>query len=139
MNLEEFIEDMEKERKRFDPLFWWWPIYRFFYHGSRRLKYAWQRAYRGYDDTALWNLNDYITDIAIPCLTAMIENGYGYPMDLTPRQWASQLKKMRKGFEAYKWIMEDYTVKNKRSLHKKQREMKEGLELFAERFANLWD
>ena len=43
---------------------------RFFF---RELKYAWQRAWKGYDDTALWSFSDAFRDWVIPVLEEKIE------------------------------------------------------------------
>lgn len=43
------------------------------------LKYAWQRVYRGWDNTVAWDLSGYLCDLMPQILDRMIERGNGYP------------------------------------------------------------
>lgn len=100
-----------------------------------RIKFAFQRMFRGYDDTAKWALNDYIADIAIPMLKHLVKNGVGNPVSTTDKQWKADLRKMIKGFEAYKKIQ--YSANP--NFSKLDKIQTEGLRLFAENFSSLWD
>lgn len=44
------------------------------------IKYAWQRAWRGYDDIALWNMNDFLDIILYEFIRFYKNDGVGYPM-----------------------------------------------------------
>jgi len=58
------------------------------------IKYAWQRAFRGYDDRAVWNINTWFLDIMPKLLTHMKENHCGYPQGLSDNKWEKILGTM---------------------------------------------
>jgi hypothetical protein len=58
------------------------------------VKFAWQRAFRGYDDSAWWSLDIYLASIAAPVLRKMADSTPSYPEDLTPESWTEILQKM---------------------------------------------
>lgn len=95
--------------------------------------------FRGFDDSAYWNLNNYISDVALKSIKWMEKNAFGHPTKLkNMKEWRDVLKKIRKGFEAYEKTHYDY-IKNKKLREKYEKEYKEGMKLFAEFFPNLWD
>ena len=106
-----------------------------YYH---RVKYAYQRAFKGFDETAYWGLYSYITDIALPVLK-FYRSGKGisaYPCveGINNREdWEKALDKMIKSFEIIK--KDEYVVDWK--IEKKITD--EGLQLFAKHFRSLWD
>lgn len=111
-------------------------IYRIKYN-LLRLKYAWQRAYRGYDDIAYCSLYSYIADIAYPVLVKMAEKGSSYPYGLSPEEWQHLLKKMAKGIY---WLQDTADIL---SLQGEAREAaikdkEEGKRLFCEWLEDLW-
>jgi len=95
-------------------------------------KHAWQRVFRGYDDSAYWSLHDYLTDIALPVLREYRDNKSGYPMGMTERRWNTVLNKMVVAFEL---LHEDDWEKQ----HKHRKEIEEGLRYFARYYQTLWD
>lgn len=98
----------------------------------QRIKFAYQRVTRYYDDSAIWNLDIYITSIAIPVLRHYRENGHGFPTGMKENEWNKILDKMITAFEIY--LSDDYRIKEK-----KFKQMEEGLALFAKHFHQLWD
>lgn len=74
-------------------------IYGHIFTLKNRLKWAWQRAYRGYDDTAKWGLYYSIAEISSPCIKAMIDNGTGHPYGETEKSWRKKLLLMKKSFD----------------------------------------
>ena len=48
----------------------------------RRIKWAWQRATRGYCDLDVWNFNVYHTNLIIAALSNLAENHMGYAVYL---------------------------------------------------------
>lgn len=97
------------------------------------IKHAYQRAVRGYDDSAKWSLYFYIAELAVPVLKDMIENSVGYPEEVgSQKKWAAILKKMVIAFEL--------STTNK-YLHtpKEIKQINDGLDLFRKYFLYLWD
>lgn len=95
----------------------------------RRIKYVYQRAVRGYDDTLFWDLAEYLDPIIIAFLTNLRDNGMGYPHGMTETKWKKTLDIMIKGFskDKYAWTKKDMEKR------------KEALVLFAYWYDNLWD
>lgn len=106
------------------------------------VKWAWQRVFRGYDVTASWALYAYITDIVLPVLKGY-RNGdkCGIPsivckenesLDKSQERWNKILDKMILSFEH---IQKDELITDK----KVDKEIQDGLKLFAKYFRTLWD
>ena len=106
------------------------------------VKWAWQRVFRGYDDTAYWGLYSYLTDIALPVLKWYKTNAHGIPsmvciekepMELSQKRWNNILDKMIFSFEIIK--------KDENLIEPKEVQVRvdEGLVLFAKYFQCLWD
>ena len=68
-----------------------------------RVRYLWQRIFRGYDDRDVWDLDDAITKFVKPRLdhfvTWQCEHGISCPEDLDPSSWLEILRKMQKAFD----------------------------------------
>jgi hypothetical protein len=116
--------------------------------GWREVKWGFQRMFRGYDDTAYWSLHSYITDIALPVLEWMKKNGHtisiveGHVTDTfaeKEKAWYDTLDKMIKSFQLLKDDDIDCEVHNREWYHEKDRQIQEGLELFAKYYRTLWD
>ena len=91
------------------------------------MKYAYQRAVRGYDDTLFWDLAGYIDPIIIAFLTNLRENGWGYPHGMTEKKWKKTLDTMIDGFSIDVMTKKDMDKRNK------------ALVLFAYWYDGLWD
>lgn len=109
---------------------------------KREIKWAWQRAFRGYDDTAYWGLYHYIAKIAMPVLKEYRFNGHGVPgmvcekdepMEKSIERWNGILDKMIYAF--------DVIIKDENFIEpvEVQERVDEGLKLFAKYFQTLWD
>lgn len=110
----------------------------------QRIKFAWQRAFRGWDDSAKWSLRDYLSSIAIPVLDYMIKNPCGCPALLDydtvkegEEKWTQILKDIKWGFEAMDELGRMFPWDGKK-FKRLQKERKKGLKLFAEYFGALW-
>lgn len=68
--------------------------------GIREVKYAYQRVVRGYDDTLLWDMADYLNKIILPALKDFKKNKHGFPNKMKGKEWNKELDLMIKGFEA---------------------------------------
>lgn len=108
-----------------------------------RLKMAWQRAWRGYDDSDLWSLNYTIANLIVVGCRQMRESGYSYPGEFSEPPygdgqgfdaWAEVLRRIEEGFQA--WIDEDGWFFDKPDQEAK---FKDAMSLFSEWFSGLWD
>lgn len=110
---------------------------------GRELKWAWQRATRGWDDTAVWSIDTYLSKLIPELVRRLAEKNIGFPAilhddnitaDEAEAKWNAILIEIAEGFEDY---------------HKKQFEcfmgiedspkLKRSFELLQEWFPNLWD
>lgn len=49
---------------------------------KRQIKWAWQRVFRGWDDTAVWSVDSYLAEIIPQLLTALKEKKQGIPISV---------------------------------------------------------
>jgi len=74
---------------------WFRNIKQFF----RNIKYAWQRATKGYCDQDVWNLDNYLICLTRDSINHLAHNSWGYPGDDTPEgktfeNWKNYLEKI---------------------------------------------
>jgi hypothetical protein len=140
-SLFEELEEKEKENRRKIPFYAWlnnkfpkgyagysawfilthpWEILRYW---KRETKYAYQRAFRGWDDTAIWGIDIYLS-VIIPKMVRELkkldgrglpqavfdglpyenENTYSYSEEnekIASERWNNILEEIAQGFEAY--------------------------------------
>lgn len=99
----------------------------------KMIKFGFQRMFRGYDDSAYWGLDDYLTDIILPVLKEYrggVKEGYPAFFE-TPEEWDVIMDKMIDAFQIMK--EDDYILDEE-----KEAKVREGLELFGKYFRNLW-
>lgn len=121
-------------------------------NGWLHVKHAWQRAFRGFDDTAYWGLSSYIIDIALPVLKHYRKHKSGVPLldefkgdgdfKLMKKEWDKRLDKMIRAFQLM--YDQDHTFETfkgswRQRMAKEQKEIDEGMALFAKHFQGLWD
>lgn len=111
---------------------------------ARRMKWFFQRGWRGYSDCDNWNIRSYLNSWMPMALQNLRWAKYGYPVGLKCRcEWEMILNKMQRGFEANKKMDEldfDFkTEKGMKEFKRLKRESREGLKLFAKHFHSLWD
>jgi hypothetical protein len=95
-----------------------------------RIKWAWQRAYRGYDDTAFWDLQFYLATIAAPTLRKMSQSS-GRPPLLTQEEWESHLSNMAIAMELIVMDKITYTKEQVKAIDR-------GIALFGKWYKDLW-
>ena len=98
---------------------------------SRKIKWFFQRLFRGWSDAELWDLQYHLAKYIYPRLKAFIKsNRMGY-LNLdgksTSRQWEDILRKM---LESFKKVSGGNFI---------EEDVQEGLELFGKYFLALWD
>ena len=115
----------------------------------RSIKYAFQRATKGYCDTDVWDLDKFYLHLLQSSLTELKDISHGYPKDcISPEEWKDCLNEIiqcfpNADFDNYEdkydecgvtWI-DEYTTINKLckdNLHT-------GFELLEKHFHDLWD
>lgn len=109
---------------------------------KNRVKYAFQRAFRGFDDTAYWGLCEYVQVIAIKVLKRTLKDTVGYPIYLQKfypdlsfkelkKKWVEILEKIVCGFEL---DLNKTGLPNKRD----QKKIDEAATLFGRYFYCFW-
>lgn len=137
---EEFDSYLEKLGHR--KLKWYERVYDFFRYDIPfmvsdflfELKMKYQVLTRGYSDRNVWGMCDDLAELNIKLLTALRDKGNGYPDGLTEKKWKKILTKMIEGFEAHIEETQFY-VQDK----KNKKKFEEGMDLYKQYFANLWD
>ena len=69
---------------------WWYNIKHFF----KTVKWAWQRAVRGYSDPDTWELGDHFLSTLINALSQFKDETNGYPCDMSFEEWQNILTKI---------------------------------------------
>jgi hypothetical protein len=64
----------------------------------REIISLWQRAFRGYSDCDLWNMDLYVAELISKMAHQLADTTYGYPPDLTPAEWRKILHTIGDGF-----------------------------------------
>ncbi len=114
---------------------------------KRKIKWGFQRMFRGYDDTAIWNLDSYVTEIALPVLKWYKKYGHGLPWNeevepqrsFTTEEWNDVLDKMILSFQLIHDEDEDFQSHDTEWYTEHNNQIQEGLNLFAKYYRNLWD
>lgn len=120
----------------------------------RRIKWAYQRVFRGYDDTVAWSIDYYLNGIMPSVLRQLKENKHGTPMTVFPtgdeytdedgnpteaaskvaqKRWDEILDKIIAGFEANAQLLESPKQEEQNRI------WEEGSKLFIKHYNSLWD
>lgn len=114
----------------------------------RKIKWWWQTAFKGYNECDLWSLDYYLVREIRPALKDFIKmykrKGCGCPDELFDTEnkdnqchkWLTVLKKMEKAFDLMYY---DDFDKPYDMIKENEKEIEEGLALFAKYFRHLWD
>ena len=106
-----------------------------------RIKYLFQRLFRGYSDRDVFDLGATILDFAYPKVKAFIKmEKCGYPCSLDKDKWDETLKKIELAFDHWK-LDEDCQFKYNTfdELYEHYQIMEEGFTLFGKYLQNFWD
>jgi hypothetical protein len=101
-------------------------------HVRRYLRHWWQRRYRGWDDSELWDLDETIAQFIAPRLRRFSELCASHPSDLSFEEWKERLALMQKAFEWYADGRQYECLPDPTWLE-------EGLALFSKYYDQLWD
>jgi len=132
------------EPSKIDDIIYFFP--RLFDKAKYETKWAWQRAFRGFDDRWYWGLSGELEEIIPKCVRHMAKNCSGCPVEffnketegIECKKWEDILEKIARGFEASKEIEEELLYEGDKFM-KLDKERKEGLQLFVDNFTSLWD
>ena len=103
------------------------------------IKWAFQRAFKYYDDVWCWDTFSRLDYIMPLVMREINKHGYGHPGNLSSeKEWRDIREKIAKGFEAHGIIHNNSLWKGKKydALNKKY---KEGMALFVKHYDSLWD
>jgi len=122
----------------------YWKIVRFIVDTfTDQLKYAWQRAWRGYDDPELWNHHSTHNERMIEILQWYRDNRFGSPtindqdFNNCHEVWDCYLDRMIAGFESAEAI--SYHEYDEGELDFYLSVMEDGLDIYSEYYLGLWD
>jgi hypothetical protein len=126
------------------------------------VRYAWQRVFRGWDDTVCWSIDGYLADMIPQWMRRMQKVAHGWTMDLYTdeeieiisnggqvseerekalfQEWKNILEEIAVGFEAYRETDEnEYTSIWYKGQEERLAKFEKGFDLFRKYFRNLWD
>lgn len=123
------------------------------------IKWGWQRAFRGWDDTAVWSLDQWLDDRLPNIITVLKENKSGIPNDIFEKgeidenghvseenekrahdRWNKELDKMIAGFVASRKLRDlDYNWRDKVEEQAIKKVFDEGMQSFVKHYHSLWD
>lgn len=112
----------------------------------REIKWAFQRAIRGYSNKDVWSIDYFLCDIMPKMLRKLAKDSFGCPTDLYDNKnkedechkWLKVLEKMAEGFEAGQKI-NDMDFDNEQERKKLEKKFDKGMDLFKKYFFSLWD
>ena len=114
-----------------------------------QVKYGFQRMFRGYDDTEVFNADLTFIDRYLKILKDFRKNHYGYPLSITNEQWDDILDEMIKHLslmtednvktELKKGMPDSFKPDYKTVSEIMDRHKDEFFKLFSKWFYNLWD
>lgn len=136
----------------------YWSLYRFWNNKiktfPKEIYWHWQRAFRGWADCDVWNMNSYLARIIVPMLEHMKKNHCGVPSEFlkekdlkieeASKEWESTLDLMIEGFKTYEELQESCFERlspddlEKRILKLEEKHLK-GMMFFVKYFNNLWN
>lgn len=105
-------------------------------HIRYELKYAWQRAWRGYDDSMVFDMNDTFIELYREILKDFKENLHGYPGTMTEEEWNDILDEMIGSLDRMYYVL---FKSDNDDADLVEQEKDRFFELFKEHFWSLWD
>ena len=123
-----------------------------------RIKWAWQRVFRGWDDRVVWSIDHYLTEMIPVWLTKLKEDKTGVPvmcfeesdlndvsgcnnaaMDRAEQKYDNILDQIIEGFQTYQKMEDDCIWKNNPEYEELYKKFENGMKLFTEYFGTFWD
>lgn len=116
-----------------------WYIFRPLRDFKNEIKWAWQRVYRGWDDRAIWSIQEHIAKQIVDMIEVYKEQINSHPNMLTEDEWFQILLDIQAGFKASLDKLDSSLTPNQIEWKKFDNIQKKGLTLFIEHFDSLWD
>lgn len=132
-----------------------WIMFEYFFG---EFKHAWQRVFRGWDDTVIWSIDWYLAKKIPLWIKALKEKGHGIPTEMfdglphddnycysdenekiAENRWFDILDKIARGFESYHKIQEECLYEKDPEFSELNKNYEIGFDLFKEYFQSLWD
>ena len=118
------------------PRWWFSNIKQFF----RNIKYAWQRATRGFADPDWWEFDSYLSQTISGCLKEFDKKRHGFPSELyfqlgeeeANKKWSEILLKIAENMDQY----EEAKAENKKE---SERLWNDAFDLLKKWHENMWD
>lgn len=134
--VEAMIEAQRKRERWYKPGVWMLYAARRKARSARfQVRMAWQRVFRGWDDSAVWSLDDHLAKSLGEQLVAL-SKGWGYPDGYTPEEWKAALAKHGTALLAYRKVHYDVDGDEWEALYMPAQE---ALRWVADNFCALWD
>jgi hypothetical protein len=134
-------------------------IFRYIKYG---IIHAWQRLFRGWDDTACWNVGYYLAEILPPIIRQLKEVGNGVPMSMyegfeevtlengyigfsdeadkiASERWDKILDEIADGFDSYIKFDEKHVRPEEYEKDEDYQKFQRALDLLKEHYQSLWD
>lgn len=106
-----------------------------------KIKMAYQRVVRGYDDQAMWNFDEYVARQIKENCFIMAEEGHGYPniKGMTDKKWKQILLDISFGFGSYLEMRSGIYETNDKEFNRLNKEYRKGMAIFVIYHEYLWD
>lgn len=109
-----------------------------FWQWGREIKWAWQRVFRGWDDTVVWSIDMHLNVMLPQWLRVLRDNGMGVPCGMSETEWHDILNRMIAGFEAGKRL-DEWKWSDNDEWKQLESQLDEALKLLVEYYRALWD
>lgn len=98
------------------------------------LRYAWQRAYKGYDSRMTWNIDYTFAELYLEIFLQYRKNLHSYPYFITYEKWEEVLDEMIECL-----IAMNYDCKTTEDYDQQVKYKNRFFQLFSEHYYDLWD
>lgn len=128
---------IEQDLKR--PPYWWCDLV---YNFKRVFVYPFQRFFRGYSDSDLWNLDTFYGDIITRSMRAFRDKTCSFPPELTFKEWQAVLDDIIFAFEHESkdwWVLADeQKILSEEEKTAIKERVDRGFEYFKKYYRDLW-
>mgnify|MGYP001179676488 CR=1 FL=1 len=152
---QDFLDEMSEEIRKTSKIKALYNTIRYYINqGIEEVKFAFQRAFRGFDDGAVWSVDAYLATLIPKLLRELKERNVGVPGDVfkegdfkesgevvsqeileqRAEEWNVILTDIIEGFEEYSRVQECVGLHPDRDLKK----FKKAMKLFSKYYRSLW-
>jgi hypothetical protein len=105
----------------------------------KRIKWFFQRGWRGYSDCDIWGFDYYLAEIISKGCKQLAKEKQGYPSNSTPEEWDIVINKLVNMFDEYPKMLDFEKGYDKITQEEFDKKMDEMFGLLRKYFVNLWD